>query len=575
MRGALILAGSILVLTTSGEARAESLEVWLENEFQSFISACADKESSSLTFKGKQNGQKLSAIPASLSNWGFFSGNREKEVVKRAYENDFLLFNEVFTDKDLKTMLPSGLDVPWDSGRVPMLFDLTANASFYEDCTTVFGGDARFKFKWNTVKAAITAALNEDRARAQMIFGGQLISPILIGLGSANAPPAVKQSELPSRFSTALAVWNWYRRNPDQIGKELYLRSRIVGFTRRTAQKLSHRRIMAGEAAAGLSIPLISASAQGNVDFGASTKAVIKDYAVAYWDAPSDKLPDLATLGAAIEGSANSQFEPIEGLPGQITDNELIRDVSVLLKGVASSACNGTFWKLDETVQADATDPTISDLSASPQDGGCRFTMTLKPPQTPSATMRVQVGLTTPELGDGANKRGFAIRTPATQVTDVRAALSLSRSKGLDKVFVLAEGDTFFKERIEFVVNQKQNVNFTFRNNLQPQLGMTCDGIADIFPTPVSNALVATDDLIRAKFDLTAYLPLPARAALDSGQSLRCSLGGNLLLSTANNGDKRLEFSPIMFEIRRAPKALPEPVDPPAAPAAPIIEGEA
>jgi hypothetical protein len=573
MRGGLIFAGSILALTMSGQARAETLEGWLEDEFQSFIRACARDEASSLSFEGTQNGQRRTAIPASLGNWGFFSGNREKQVVERSYENDFLLFNEVFTDKDLKAKLGSDLDVPWDSGRLPILFDLTASASFYEDCTTVFGGDARFKFKWNTVKAAITAALNEESAKAQMIFGGHLISPVLIGLGSAEAPSAVKQSELPSRFSTALAVWNWYRRNPDQIGQELYVRSRIVGFTRRMATRLSHRRIMAGEAAAGLSIPLINAAVDGNVNFGASSRAVIKDYAVAYWEAPSDKLPGLAALKAGIEGSAKSQFGPIEGLPGQVTDNEPILDVSVLLKGVAGSACNGAFWKLDETVQAGATDPTISDLTASPEKDGCKFSMTLMPPQIPSPTMRVQVGLKS-ELGDGANKHSFAITTPEAQITDVRAALSLSRAKGLDKVFVLAETDTLLRDRIEFVVIQKQNVNFTFKNSLQQQLEMKCDGIEEDIPTPVSNAMVATDDLIRAKFDLTAYLPLTAQAALEAGQSLRCSLGGNLLLSTASNGDKRLEFSPIMFEVRRSPKAPPETVVPAALPDAPMIEGE-
>lgn len=573
MRGGLIFAGSILVLTMSGQARAETLEGWLEDEFQSFIRACAAGEESSLSFKGTKNGQKRTAIPPSLLNWGFFSGNREKQVVERSYENDFLLFNEVFTDKDLKTELGYGLDVPWDSGRLPILFDLTANASFYEDCTTVFGGDARFKFKWTTVKAAITAALDKDSAKAQMIFGGHLISPVLIGLGSVEAPSSVKQSELPSRFSTALAVWNWYRRNPDQIGKELFVRSKVVGFTRRTAEKLSYRRIMAGEAAAGLSIPVISASASGNVDFGASSQAEVKDYAVAYWEAPSETLPGPAVLKAGIEGNAKSQFGPIEGLPGQVTDNEPIGDVSVLLKGVAGSACNGTFWKLDDTVQAGPADPTISDLSAKPEKDGCKFSMTLTPPLTPSPTMRVQVGLKS-ELGDGANKHSFAIRTPEAQVTDVRAALSLSRAKGLDKVFVLAEAETLLRDRIEFVVNQKQNVNFTFRNSLQQQLEMKCDGIEEFIPTPASNAMVATDDLIRAKFDLTAYLPLTAQAALDAEQSLRCSLGGSLLLSTASNGDRRLEFSPIMFEVKRSPKAPPEAVVPAALPDAPMIEGE-
>jgi hypothetical protein len=363
---------------------------------------------------------------------------------------------------------------------------------------------------------------------------------------------------LPGRFPTAIAAWNWYRLNQDQVGKPLFLRKKIVGLSKRNVGQLAYRRLMAGEASAGISIPFVSASAEGSIDFGATKRAKVKDYTVAFWDTEVADFPTLSNLAALIAGSAPTQFGDVAGLPEQVTDVSPISDVSIVLKGVGPSACNDDVWKIDTADSTHTSLADIRDFAMDPTGEGCRFTMTVVPPSEATATMKFQLGLKS-NLGAGQNAASFSIKSPLINVTDVRAAVSLVRTKGFNKTFEIPSNLSDYSDEVEFIVNQKSGFNLIFSPELETELILTCSGVSGSVPISVTNERVSTDELVRARFNLKVFDLTTKPAQGQEDISSTCALSGRLFLTTGDNQRKALEFSPIQYVVRhKAPAAAQE-----------------
>ncbi|WP_298464338.1 hypothetical protein [uncultured Erythrobacter sp.] len=551
----LIAATVFICVFVSGEANAEdtnskSLNQWMEGEFLKFARTCAGNEADKVKV-----GEGETAIPLQIAESNLLIANRDKSVSIEPIDSEIVLFSEVFEDAELTKKVQSQLVTPWIAEGRPIIFDRSSSAVFLEDCVSVFRTEGRFKFNFGALKSAVRGAFEKDLAQTQLLFGGRLQSPVLAGLRELPTTQSAESSEIPGLFPTAISIWDWYRRNEEQIGKKLWVRRELSGFSRRQISNLTYQSLLDAAARVGISIPLISTSAKGKVKVNREIDAEIRNYTVVYWDEVGARLPDPSDLVELIEGDVSKYTSKISGLPEAIADGELLQGLSFTVRDVGS-ACNGSIWQLVPPSSVSKNAAIVSGLGVRPEGNDCTFSFDATPSAEASSTSVVRLAIES-SIGEGANAVAVVIAPPVAEVADYRAALSLSRKASPGRPIEVATDQTSFNAKFAFFVNDRKDWGIKSSGHL-PDLQVQCSDLAD---EPITNGTGATvrevSGFTQLEFEMNSTFTVPDIAPGGNDKTFSCVMSGSVGLSTFSEGVRAVRFKPIPFDVVKKASAAP------------------
>jgi len=383
--------GFILVANVSTELRAGTLQEELDRSFASFAKSClGSKFKPNRLRKQTIQGREIrTAIPDDFLNWDTIDDYLFRTV---EFDDDGALdleFSTVFevSGGELKSF-GTPLELFWDNSEPPLLAAFNDSAVRHHNCITLVKATSSFNVGAGFLSAAADASVDSERAVTTFAYAGRVLSPYAWAANLLQVDGSKVQPTRP-RASYLLRIWEWYGDNPDGIAKSLSINTEITGIGLFRLKELTQEAMMETQAQAGFGIGPFSSSANAEAALRSSIQSQVDDFesAVLNRDAtnylPKPKalakmIRDEIRLSASLDNAVAVGDDPIRFVAS--------------LPLMTSRLCVQSAWK-DASTGSFTSQAFVVEATAS---GGCRFSLTLVPPETPSENLFINFSVETP-----------------------------------------------------------------------------------------------------------------------------------------------------------------------------------
>lgn len=387
--------GSFVLAFGSPAAQADTLQAELDRKFVSIASACLGAQFKPNELK-KQDvyGQKIkTAIPNDFLQWDpikdylFTSVNFNNNG---ALDLEFAKIVERVGNEYKEFGTP--LDIFWNKLDRPLFATLTDNTTREHNCITYLKGTASLDVNPGFLSAAVDASVKSERAVTTFAYAGDVLSPYAWAAGLLTGDAATARPAYP-RVNYLLRMWEWYRANPAAADKALMIYARLTGIGISRLEKVDQNALLETQYKTGFGFGPFSASAQADAQFSSTIQSQVNDFdsAVLKYQSVS-YIPNPQELVRKI--SDEIRLLPSPDNVGSVGSSSFNYVAS--LSYMTEKLCVQSAWKSAST-GGFSEENFLVERTAS---GGCKFTLTLRPPAAPAEELPLTFAVESPLSSD-------------------------------------------------------------------------------------------------------------------------------------------------------------------------------
>lgn len=436
--------------TAQASGTRQPLSAWIDRYFARVNDGCRIK------LKPAKN---ASVAPGDVQSWPIVQTHLSNTVIVDEQSSVDHVFSTVHRrDGANFSDVGSPLGVTWSSAAGPILYAQSDQARRQHNCVTLLAtrGDAKLGLSIAQIQGALSSAYDTSGTLTSFLYAGTMISPITASLGLNTTVTARPSGIAP--FSVLMAIWDWYRVQPQFIAdgeaRRLEILDTIEGVAVQTVTGLTQKMMMEASARASVGIPFFSASAGADGNLVRNVNVQIQEFSVARWNVRPAYLPSATKV--AQDASRLAVFRSAAGNPTGV-DGTASFDFAFDLLSLPSAYCNMTFWQASQPAGSQGA-PTLT--SASPVEGDpttCRFIVQVTPPQKAAAGISVPFAIRS--VASGADAKGPAptlvLTANTATVADYRSSFALEAPSGPKQVTFASGGAS----------TQSLVLNFPIREN--------------------------------------------------------------------------------------------------------------
>jgi hypothetical protein len=254
-------------------------------------------------------------------------------------------------------------------------------SSVLSQSTSVEGG---YSIPVASFKLALSSEYSSSTNWGIALVRGRFLSPLVSMLEGTNA----------ERLYSRLLLWDWYKRNPEEIGKTNYLLCDFDGFSLYTigGNKRSTKSTISGSA--GATLPWLVASTKGHASYESNSETKIENYKSGVMVLPSGPQKEfipLKTPAQLIAEVAVFRTDLDKETYSQALFPQTTHTHRQLIAGIPENFCNPLCW----TAESENVQPVfLQDVKqvGSGESQKCEFTVVYTPPGTEATSVTLNYG---------------------------------------------------------------------------------------------------------------------------------------------------------------------------------------